>query len=110
MYTVLDILEDMCEEDRIIVDILRREYILDYDEALEKFENKYGLDTIQSDGKDTLEVFFEWVRRGFLEGNLSYIHELVKEEGYNYGLYLRFVEEGGEVIHVKDDLYLILLY
>lgn len=110
MYSFLDVLDEMCEEDRIIIDILRREYVLDYEEALEKFENKYGLDIIQSDAKNTLEVFYEWVRRGFWEGNTNYIHDMVSTEGYNYNLYLRFIEEGGEIIHVKDDLYLILLY
>ena len=110
MYSVLDIIEEMCEEDRLILDILKREYILDNEEALEKFENKYGFDTIQSDAKNTLEVFFDWVRRGFWEGNTTYIHDMVNSEGYNYDLYLRFIEEGGEIIHIKDDLYLILFY
>ena len=57
MYSVLDIIEEMCEEDRLILDILKREYILDNEEALEKFENKYGFDTIQSDAKDIRGIF-----------------------------------------------------
>ena len=91
MYSALDIIEEMCEEDRIIIDILRREYVLDYEEALEKFENKYGLDTIQSDAKNTLEVFYEWVRRGFWEGNTNYIHPRVpvpmKQNGHSHIIY-----------------------
>ena len=81
---VLDIIEEMCEEDRLILDILKREYILDNEEALEKFENKYGFDTIQSDAKDTLEVFFDWVRRGFWEGNTTYIQFLIMGLSLSY--------------------------
>ena len=104
METVRERIENMPLKEWRILDTIRDYYEIEIEEALERYDNFDDFSIIHSTSYNEYDVYEEWMEEAGLLYN-------VPKEFRNYldfeAMYRDFTFNGGEIINVGGDVYII---